>query len=82
MVLLTNFMNLSESNRTSYYLQKGILTILMDRSILVYQIFLNLYRLSENRLNKAQITATGQRSGYLAEVHVASASQITDIMVK
>lgn len=70
-------MNLSESNRTSYYLQKGILTILMDRSILVYQIFLNLYRLSENRL-----TATGQRSGYLAEVHVASASQIRDIMVK
>lgn len=67
-------MNLSESNRTSYYLQKGILTILMDRSVLVYQIFLNLYRLSENRLNKAQITATGQGSGYLAEVHVASDS--------
>lgn len=79
-MLLTNFLK-CESNRTSYDLEKGVLTILMHRSVLVYKIALDLCRLSENRVRRSLIASIKQEACYLAEVHIVSVSQMTNIMI-
>lgn len=53
----------------------------MHRSVLVYKIALDLCRLSENRVRRSLIASIKQEACYLAEVHIVSVSQMTNIMI-
>lgn len=69
-------LNVSRSNRTWWYLEKGIL---IHSPVLVFFNCLDLYRVTEYKVHRSQIAVIRQAVCYVLEVFT---SQMTDTMIK